>query len=141
VSGPKTGDWFEGKADDKQYRERVGAHEAGHFMGLDDGYKYDINRNGIFDKDGNLMIQDGVDGCNIMASMEGTPDPGDIAKILGSTVDGKGRGYLQSRQAPSDPQRDGYGPYGSLTKAAASWEATWGDGGWLSVARKQMPGN
>ena len=124
------GEWFEKDADGKS-RASIGAHEGGHLLGRGDGYV----RVGPFgaakrDENGNPIPKEGYDGNNVMVNPNGKPDRNDIDKI----VHGNGRGYVEGN-APSENGRRSFDGYGSATSAAASWESTWGSGGWLAVER------
>jgi hypothetical protein len=120
----RTGKWYVGNGSNL---EGVGAHEAGHFLGLPDGYVKPEQ----FDKNGCLVLRPGYDYDNIMVNIDGNPDDGDMAKILG----GDGRGY-RGQSPGGGTSRRAFDALGSTTAAAAEWNASWGYGGWLGGERK-----
>jgi hypothetical protein len=101
-------------------------------LGLRDGYKMADAFHVLYEQ-GNPVPKDGYDACNIMVNGDGTPDAGDIRHIL--MGDGYGFGRNPEGDQSGEQGRRSRDAFDSATSAAASWEATWGDGGWLAADR------
>jgi hypothetical protein len=133
VYGGREGHWYEKDAGGWS-RESTGAHEAGHFLGRKDAYK------GSERIQGNPVPQEGYDPCNVMVNPDGTPDTGDIHKIL----QGDGSGYRgdapkaqssASAEGSTGNTRRSFDAYGSTTETAARWEESYGYGGWFTIEK------
>jgi uncharacterized protein RhaS with RHS repeats len=127
----RTGKWYVGNG---WGLENTGAHEAGHLLGRKDRYIMLDADHAKYER-GNLVPETGYDGCNIMVTPAGSPDSRDISAIIG----GEGKGYRGENPGPTGSAASGarrtFDGFGSATPTAASWEASYGFGGWVGAER------